>query len=135
MYLANDGNGWPQGLLRKPMPPYPDTAELAADVGPGETSYTQYDRDITSASIEWLKEHFVSASEVPWVLFISFICPHYPLSAPEQFYEIYRDASLSSPYDCDPVTQLKQPGCDAMREFWDYDQHFTEQGRIDGLRN
>ena len=135
MYLANDGIGWPQGLQRKPMPPYPDTAELAADVGPGETSYTQYDRDITNASIQWLKEHSESISDVPWLLFISFICPHYPLSAPEQFYELYRDASLPPPYDCNPSEQLKHPVIDAMREFWDYDQYFTTQGRIEGLRN
>ena len=135
MYLANDGTGWPQGLQRKPMPPYPDAAELAADVGPGETSYTHYDRNITNHSIQWLKEHSESTSDVPWVLFISFICPHYPLSAPEQFYELYRDASLPPPYDCDPGKQLKHPVIDAMREFWDYDQYFTAQGRIEGLRN
>jgi hypothetical protein len=55
MYLANDGKGWPQGLQRKPMAEFPDAEEMARLIGPGETSYTQYDRDITAAAVEWLQ--------------------------------------------------------------------------------
>ena len=52
MYLGNEGKGWLQALLHSPVPSYLDAAELAADIGPGETSYTQHDRGITAASIE-----------------------------------------------------------------------------------
>lgn len=135
MYVANHGIGWPQALQRKPLPKYHGASELAADIGPGETTYTQYDRDITKASIEWLKKQTTSVSDIPWVLFVSFICPHYPLSAPQKFYDMYRDVELLPPYDCDPEKQLKHPVIDAMREFWNYNDYFTDQGRIEGLRN
>ena len=43
------GVGWAIGLLRENPPPY-DVAELAADSGRGESSYTAYDRAITAAA-------------------------------------------------------------------------------------
>ena len=134
MYLANNGAGWPQGLLRKPMGNFPDSIEMAAILGPGETSYTRYDRDITAAAAKWLEQRQQSDTR-PWVLFVSFICPHFPLSAPQQFYDLYRDMDLPEPYDCDPANQLKHPLIDEMRRFWDYADHFDRDSEKIGLKN
>ena len=71
MYLANNGAGWPQGLQRKPMAEFPESAEMANLLGPGETSYTQYDRDITAAAVDWL-DQVESTDGLPWVLFALF---------------------------------------------------------------
>lgn len=145
MYLANEGKGWPQGLLRKPLPSYPAAAELAAGIGPGETSYTQYDRNITAASIEWLKkkgrdkreksDQDNNENDQPWVLFVSFICPHYPLSAPQKFYDLYREVELPKPYDTSFDAQLKHPVMDVVKQFWNYDEYFDDAARVEGLRN
>ena len=134
MYLANDGRGWPQGLQRRPMGEFADTVELARELGPGETSYTQYDRDITSTAIDWLGRHN-QASAKPWVLYVSFICPHYPLSAPKQFFDLYRDVELPVAYDRDASTRLQHPVIDAMREFWDYADYFDPETERLGLQN
>ena len=134
MYLANNGKGWPQGLQRKPMGEFSDTAEMANIIGPGETSYTQYDRDITAAAVNWLEQHSQS-DEPPWVLYVSYICPHFPLSAPQKFYDLYQDVALPKPYDRDPESILKHPVIDEMREFWDYADHFDASSEIEGLRN
>ena len=134
MYLANNGMGWPQGLQRKPMAEFPQAAELAAGVGPGETSYTQYDRNITAAAVEWLKRR--NPNEVrPWVLFVSLICPHYPLSAPQAFYDLYHDIELPEPFDREATKQLKHPVIDEMRQFWNYAEYFDAEGEREGLRN
>ncbi|MCZ6578214.1 MAG: sulfatase-like hydrolase/transferase [Gammaproteobacteria bacterium] len=135
MYLPNQGRGWPQGLQRKPMADFPEAAELAAGIGPGETSYTQYDRDITAASVQWLRQRQAAATDTPWVLFVSFICPHYPLSAPQEFYELYQGVDLPAPYDAVRGQQLKHPVIDAMRKFWNYDDYFNPDDRVEGLRN
>jgi len=134
MYLANNGAGWPQGLQRKPMGAFPGAAEMAAILGPGETSYTRYDRDITAAAVKWLGQRPVSG-EKPWVLFVSFICPHFPLSAPRQFYDLYRDLELPQSYDRDTELQLKHPVIDAMRQFWNYADYFGQDSEIEGLKN
>ena len=134
MYLANNGIGWPQGLQRKPMGSFPDSVEMAAILGPGETSYTRYDRDITAAAVDWLEQRQDSNSS-PWILFVSFVCPHFPLSAPREFYDLYQDVDLPQPYDCDPANQLKHPVIDQMRRFWDYADHFDRDSEKVGLRN
>jgi choline-sulfatase len=134
MYLANNGRGWPQGLQRKPMGSFPDAAEMAAILGPGETSYIQYDRDITVAAVNWLEQHKANDSK-PWVLFVSFICPHFPLSAPQQFYDLYRDVELPEPYDRDAAKRLKHPVIDEMRRFWNYADYFDRDSEIEGLKN
>ena len=134
MYLANEGKGWPQGLQRKPMADFPDARELATLLGPGETGYTQYDRDITAAAVDWLQQH-KSPTELPWVLFVSYICPHFPLSAPHRFYDLYRDVDLPGPYDRDAQTHLRHPVIDAMRKFWNYADYFDDASEVEGLRN
>ena len=134
MYLANNGAGWPQGLQRKPMGSFPDSVEMATILGPGETSYTKYDRDITAAAVNWLQQ-YPGSDSMPWVLFVSFVCPHFPLSAPREFYDLYRDVDLPQPYDCDPATRLKHPVIDQMRCFWDYADHFDQDSEKTGLRN
>lgn len=138
MYLANNGLGWPQGLQRRPMYDFPEAAELAAGIGPGETSYTQYDRDITAASIDWLDQiskEEPDKLEKPWVLFVSFICPHFPLSAPQEFYDIYRDIQLPAAFDSNALNQLKHPVLDRMREFWNYNDYFDDDAQREGLKN
>ncbi len=135
MYLANEGQGWPQGLQRRPMIDFPEAAELATEIGPGETSYTKYDRDITQASVEWLKACHSKNNDKPWILFVSFICPHFPLVAPQAFYDLYRDVNLPSAYDTDVDKQIRHPVIDSMRKFWNYNDYFDEQTQLEGLRN
>jgi choline-sulfatase len=134
MYLANNGAGWPQGLQRKPMGSFPDAAEMAAILGPGETSYTRYDRDITTAAVSWLERRQLPEAR-PWVLFVSYICPHFPLSAPRQFYDLYDGVELPEPFDRNAATRLKHPVIDEMRQFWNYADYFDEASEKEGLRN
>jgi choline-sulfatase len=133
MYVANDGRGWPQGLQRKPLADFQGTRELVQLLGPGETSYTRYDRDITAAAVDWLGAR--ANAEQPWVLFVSFICPHYPLSAPREFFDLYRNVDLPEPYDRDAGSRLRHPVIDSMRRFWDYADHFDVDSERLGLKN
>ena len=135
MYLANGGRGWPQGLQRKPMCEFADSVEMATRLGPGETSYTEYDRDITRSAVDWIRQRSNGNQGKPWVLFVSFICPHFPLSAPVEFFERFRDVELPSAYDRDPSKRLSHPVIDEMRTFWDYADYFDEQSEQLGLRN
>ena len=50
--------------------------------GVGASSYQQYDRDITSSTIEWLRAQATVESEEPWILFVSFASPHPPFRVP-----------------------------------------------------
>jgi choline-sulfatase len=135
MYLANKGRGWPQGLLRQPLADFAETPEMAEGVGPGETEYTRYDRNITTAAQNWLKQKSQDPDEKPWVLFVSFICPHFPLSAPLEFYDLYRDVELPKAYDTASCDSPEHAVLDGLRKFYDYNDYFDEQNQIEGLKN
>jgi choline-sulfatase len=118
MYVAN-GVGWVQGLIRNPAPDYPEAAQLAQSVGVGESSYVSYDRAITSEAVTWLDQH--GAGSEPWVLFVSFVSPHYPLTVPEQYWEMY--AGDSAP-EIDEVT-IHHEAVQDVADFFGYHKHFT----------
>lgn len=129
MHLANDGKGWPQGLLRDPLPEYPGAAEMARDIGPGDSSYTDYDRDITAKACTWLQDRAATATDKPWALFISFVSPHYPLIAPKAFYDLYEDLEIPAPIAPDISSQERHPVVGEMAKFWDYERYFDDETR------
>lgn len=85
------------GLIRNPLPIRHQSADLARSIGPGESSYTQYDRDIASKTVNWLKAVANAKTNKPWVLFASFMAPHSPLIAPEEFYSMYPTNAIELP--------------------------------------
>lgn len=133
MYLANDGRGWPQALQRRPLGKFPEAAEMAAHLGPGESDYTRYDRRIAAAAVDWLSAR--PRANNPWVLFVSFVSPHFPLTAPREYYDLYREVEMPRPFDCDPPVDLRHPVIDAMRGFWNYADYFDRDSEIEALRN
>ena len=97
MYLANGGKGWPQGLVRNPLPRFDEARELARDVGPGDSTYTEYDREIAAAAARWLRRYPAKIKNKPWALFVSFASPHYPLTAPKAFFDRYAGRAIPEP--------------------------------------
>ena len=117
------GVGWAVGLLRKDPPAYDVAAELAADSGRGETSYTGYDRAITTAATDWINDP--DRLTKPWAAFVSLVSPHYPLSAPDEFYDAYAEAA----FDLTPEPVPDHPEIRNLADFFDYDRHFTAATR------
>ncbi|HRW07944.1 MAG TPA: sulfatase-like hydrolase/transferase [Caldilineaceae bacterium] len=64
--------------------------------GPGDSSYLNYDRRITTQARDWLHAH--AADETPWVLFVSFVCPHPPFIAPPELFAHYAQMDLPFPH-------------------------------------
>lgn len=118
------GVGWPIGLLRSPLPDYEATSELAGDVGVGESSYTAYDRQITSKAEDWLRGR--KDSDQPWAAFVSMVSPHYPLICPEEWYDLYDPDEMELPVGYGKPspqhTELQN-----MLGFWNYEDYFDEQ--------
>ena len=134
MYLANDGRGWPQGLLRQPMSDFPDASEMAKEIGSGDSSYTDYDREITDEACRWLRRYPKKISNKPWTLFVSFVSPHFPLQAPEPFYGLYDGVKLPPLVGRGEREQPLHPVVEEMARFWNYDDYFDEETRDIGRR-
>jgi len=92
-----DGIGDPLGWLRDPLPVRKAALRLANDAGCGNSSYQDYDDKITAAAVDWLRARASAPSDKPWVLFVSLVCPHFPLIARPQWYGLYPEAEVPLP--------------------------------------
>lgn len=109
--FIHGGIGWLQGLPRREPIPYTEAAELAADTGVGETTYTRYDRRVTDDACAWLAS---PDRDKPWAAFVSFVAPHYPLSAPEEFASLYPSRMCHRPRFLRSSTGIRpSPPCSA----------------------
>ena len=90
MHIAN-GLGMVHLSIRRQFKdfvhPRRSRAAIIENAGPGESDYTRYDRKVADTAVSWLAA--ASERKTPWVLFVSFVTPHYPLIAPQEFYDLY----------------------------------------------
>ena len=128
-----DGVGDLLGLVREDMPVRAGVARMAEEVGCGETRYTSYDRTIASAAEEWISQA-PQNTQRPWVLFVSFVCPHFPLVAPAEFYNRYADKEIPIPSLYAPEDRPDHPFYVAMRGCFDFDSHFNAKTRELAIR-
>ena len=91
------GKGDLLGLIRDDMPQRGNSKKMSAMAGPGESTYTFYDKDICSRAQVWLREEAVKKQDKPWILFVSFVAPHFPLTAPPEHYYRYWNRELPMP--------------------------------------
>ena len=121
-----DGKGDVYGAIKDPMPVRFGGAKFSREIGPGESGYTRYDRAIADEAVRWLGEE-APAAEGPWVLFVSFVCPHFPLIAPEPFFALYDPAAMKLPKDY--RLRPRHPWIEAYAEAQPYDSFFNDEAR------
>lgn len=122
-----DGIGDPLGWLRDPLPVRRAALRLANDAGRGDSSYQQYDDKITAAAVDWLKARAGATRGKPWVLFVSLVCPHFPLIARPEWYDLYPEDQVPVPALYEAVErQPDHPYIAAIRECQVYDRSFDD---------
>jgi choline-sulfatase len=122
------GHGDLLGAVRDPLPVREKTRTLSEEIGPGESSYTRYDRAITAAAEDWLTNE-APALEEPWVLYVGLVAPHFPLIAPEEFYALYRPEDMPLPKAYRPEDWPRHPWYDAIRDCFIWDRFFDDEKR------
>jgi choline-sulfatase len=120
-----DGRGDSLGLLRGAMPPTPAHRRFIEEAGEGESEYARYDRAIAAESARWLREEARTQDE-PWVLFVSFASPHFPLIAPPLHYRKYPPADVPLPVAWRPEQWVRHRALDVQRRLHCHDQPFDE---------
>jgi choline-sulfatase len=122
-----EGKGDLMGLVRSDLPVRKGAYKMANLAGPGESSYTFYDRDIAARAQVWLREEAPKWKDTRWILFVSFVCPHFPLTAPpEFFYPYYNDPKLPRPKQYDRSERPNHPYLVDYRGSFNYDDYFDE---------
>ena len=120
-----DGVGDLLGLIREELPVRKGAANYSKDVGSGETTYSNYDKQITKDASDWILNR--KSSDKPWVLFVSYVCPHFPLIAPEEFYNMYPEDEVPWPLLYEEDQRSQHPYYIAMRKCMNYDDYFDEE--------
>ncbi len=126
MYVHN-GTGWLSSLLRDPPTPLAGADLMAKQIGPGETDYTHYDREITQLTCDWIRNAAKRSPDKPWVLYVGLVAPHFPLVAPQEFYDLYDGAEIPAPRQYAQADRPRHPVLDALRKYSNYDDGFNEE--------
>ena len=126
-----EGKGDLMGLIRDDLPVRGAAYKMARMAGPGESPYTQYDREIAARAQIWLHEEAPKYRDKPWVLFVSFVAPHYPLTAPpEHFYRYYDDPSLPQPKLYERSQRPDHPFVRDYAAAFNFDDYFETENDI-----
>ncbi|MEM8630681.1 MAG: sulfatase-like hydrolase/transferase [Pseudomonadota bacterium] len=117
------GDGWVQGLLRQPLADYTATREMSEDIGAGLTDYTRFDLQVTQSACNWLAAP--ARANAPWAAFVSWVSPHYPLRAPEEYFDLYHPEDFEA--EAEPVPD--HPVLTEIAAFFDHDRYFSPRSR------
>lgn len=95
-----EGIGMVWGSIRDPLPEAPGKiGHMLKQIGPGWSNYNQFDSDVAGQTVDWLRERAKHPDDRPWTLFTGFVAPHFPLVAPQEFFDLY-------PLDSIPPSKL-----------------------------
>lgn len=122
-----DGKGDLMGLVRDDLPRRGGAKKMAAMAGPGESSYTLYDREICARAQTWLRTSGLEQGDKPWALFVSFVAPHFPLTAPPEHYFRYFNQSLPMPKLYAREQRTQHPYLEDYRNSFCYDDYFNSK--------
>lgn len=92
--------------------------------GTGDSNYLQYDARNANRAVQWLADHAEEAE--PWVLFLSFVCPHPPYTAPEALYDLYPAEEIPLPPQWRLEDWPTHPAIVEFRRFFDLSEPFDE---------
>lgn len=110
------GIGQVWGSVRDPMPARRDDIARFDQVGAGYSKYNSYDEAVRDQAIAWLRKH--ANDDRPWMLFVGFVAPHFPLIAPQSYIAKY-------PPDDMPLPALRQRDGYARHPWVDAQELFT----------
>lgn len=132
MQITN-GTGDVTLLIRDPDDVRESAAKkLLAQSGPGESDYTLYDRRVAAAAQVWLREAATQPHDKPWVLFVSMVAPHFPLTAPPEHFYRFADAELPRPklWDAPDDERLSHLAIRNYAKRSDHFRHFKSEAQL-----
>lgn len=98
---------------------------LGPKVGKGDSPYTQYDHEVTSTAVDWLRQRG-QQQDGPFVLYIGLVAPHFPLIAPERFYDLYQNRPIPQAKRHPAQGHRHHPWVEAYANFDYTEESFTD---------
>jgi choline-sulfatase len=92
------GHGMVWGSLRHNEFDFSDRAgTMLHPIGTGTSKYNIYDDRIATEAEHWLANAAAEPQAQPWVLYVGFVAPHFPLTVPQEFLDHYPAERMPSP--------------------------------------
>ncbi|MGV3655682.1 MAG: sulfatase-like hydrolase/transferase [Noviherbaspirillum sp.] len=126
------GRGEVKMLLRNPPAQLGDGSNMLASAKPGMSDYNRYDEQIAATAMDWLKKRAKQPRHgKPWVLMVSLVAPHFPLTVPDRFFDLYRHKPLKMPKGyCFGVDESAHPFIQQYARESGYNLHFKNEEDI-----
>ena len=96
---------------------------LGDKVGRGESTYTHYDEEVTRTTVQWLHNR-MEEKDKSFVLYVGLVAPHFPLIAPERFYDMYKDVEIPAAKLHPNTGHSQHPWIKAYAEFEQVEESF-----------
>jgi len=128
----HEGRGEPRMLLRNPPCSIGDGANMLRSAQAGSSDYNRYDDAIGAAAQQWLqdKSHHIPADK-PWVLMVSLVAPHFPLTVPQPWFDMYSHLPLTLPKGyVFGVDNQAHPFIQAYARHSGYNLHFKTEADV-----
>ncbi|MBU6257904.1 MAG: sulfatase-like hydrolase/transferase [Burkholderiales bacterium] len=120
------GHGMVWASIRDPYVRSPSGQRmLGPRVGAGESSYTQYDREVAARAVAWIRDAGRRPDE-RFALYIGFVAPHFPLIAPQAFFDLYPPEGLPAPKLQPQQGYRRHPWVQAYADFMRNEESFTD---------
>ena len=134
LHLVN-GIGDVMGSVKDPLPVRRKAKSLVTKIGPGESTYTNYDRQIAGHACDWLLAQGAADRRAPWMLFVSFVAPHPPWFAPQACFDRYEGVELPMPKPLPEDAEQDHPWLEARRASQLVDPFFSDETRRLAIRS
>lgn len=112
---------------------------LGEKIGPGTSTYTDYDAAVSERTMQWLQEH-AEKDQAPWCLYVGLVAPHFPLVVPQEFYDLYPLDTLpevklhpDSGYKQHPWINKQNAFMDSESKFKDAEERLSAMASYYGL--
>jgi choline-sulfatase len=127
--LYDDMEYW-KSLAQKP-PRTPEARRksnaFVTECGPGDGSWQDYDSTVADLSRRFLKAQARYPNQKPWLLVSSFMFPHFPLIAPQAYFDMYWPDKVVMPDLNGETLESQHPAIQKLRYFFRNDLDLPEE--------
>jgi choline-sulfatase len=124
------GHGMVWGALRDGKADFTERAHTMLDpIGPGTSKYNIYDDRIASEAEAWIARAAAEKQDHPWVLFVGFVAPHFPLTVPADILDLYPVEKMPLPRLRPVDGHPRHPWLEAMHRMHPVDDGLDDRRR------
>ena len=131
MHIQN-GIGQVWGSVRNPLPKVAKGTGMLGQIGAGLSKYNSFDMKVAEKAVDWLQEPQRKAE--PWVAFTSFVAPHFPLTVPQEYLDMYPAVEMPLPSVRPGPNYTVHPWLDRMNDIENSDAELgTDEKRREAI--